>query len=303
MNFFDDPSGLEELRDTGLPPGTLPPNPLLNDAPDPHPDDEIPEEAPKVPSWKSPAVEAEEAEGEEAREASPSETPSPPQPQPQPQSAGLDYGALAQAMAWAMSNSQPRPQPKPEDFDPPELELPLDEDFLEGRASIRKELRRVQVETARHLHRQYAEAITPVYQELEAHRSYVSSRAPVDEANARSAARSYLVRSGMAQEAEVDELLDRTAPLIRERWDYRTNPNGWVAGAHYELTRSGSLPVKRPTKPLAGAGRGDAPTGPGKGKAKPGSVARKNPHIRAAEQLLGKPLSEDRLASWEEKFA
>lgn len=302
-NFFDDPAGLEDLRDTSLPPGVLPPNPLLNDSPDPNPDDE----PVKIPSWQSsPPAGGEPTDegGDEEPPAKPDPAPPPAQAAPPPQPAqGLDYNALAQAMAWAMANNQPRPQPKPEDFDPPELEMPSDEDFLEGRASIRKELRRVQVETARHLHKQYSEAITPVYQELEAHRGYVASRAPVDEANARSAARSYLVRSGMAQESDVDNLLDQTAPLIEQRWDYRTNPNGWVAGAHFALTRSGALPVRKPTKPPVGAGRGDAPAGPGKGQTKPGSIARKNPHIRAAEQLLGKPLSEDRLAAWEEKFA
>lgn len=307
-NFFSDPEGLEDLREDGLPPGALPRNPLLNDEPSPHPDDE--KEPPRVPSWKAGAeeeeVESAPTEEETAEEAKPAAKAAPqgaPQaPLAQP-SAGIDYNALAQAIGWAMAQNQPRPQPKPEDFDPPEIELPSDEEYLEGRASIKKDLRRVQVETARHMRDQFSQAMAPVYERLGAYQNYIASRVPVDEANARSAARSYLLRQGLAQESDVEEVLDSAGSVIANDWNYRTDPRGWVSGAYVVLNQSGAVPVRKPAKPPAGAGRGDAPAGPAKGQRKAGSIARKNPHIRAAEQLLGKPLSEDRLAAWEEKFA
>lgn len=287
---FSSPEDLEDLREETIP-GAFPPNPLFNDFPEPDEEERA----------AAPAPEKEEPE-EPAPAAIPEPPPTPP-PVYQP-SLAVDPATLGQAMAFALQASQPRPRPRPEDFDPPELELPADEDFLEGRASFKKELRRVQVETARHMQGLFTQAMSPVYEELNAHRGYVQSRVPIDEANSRHAARVRLVRDGLAEESTVDELLERSSAVIANRWDYRTSPDGWVAAAMSELTRSGTLPVRSPAKPQPGAGRGDAPTGPpGAKKSPPGTRARKNPHIRMAEQMLGKPLSPDRLAAYEEKFA
>ena len=281
-NFFDDPEAIEASRDPDIPPSLLG-NPLFDDEPTPV------DPPPEPPRQAAPPPPVEETE---------SEPQAPPQAPQGPPQVSIDPNTLAQSIAYAIQRSQPRPQARPEDYDPPELDI--DESVLEDPVKLKAAMRKLQVETARHTRDTVYREMAPHLQAFQAQSQYLQSRMPVDEWNARQAARQHLVRQGLAQESEVDQLLDRAAPAIAQSMEHRLNPNGWVAAAQYALVQSGSVPAREKPKAAPGAGRGDAT--PPKRSAQP-EVA-KNPYLKTVEKLNGRPMNPQRLQdTWEKRHA
>lgn len=297
-NFYDDAEAVQALQNE-VPqnvPETILTNPFFDDepeeeaAPGPSPEPRRPE-----PPAPEPARESAEPEPEAPRQ----EPRAPAQPvQPQVQQQPIDPQALGQAIAYAMQANQPPPAPpKEEDFDPPEVDID-EEAILEGRASLKKALREAQVTTARSLRKQFEDYnqryIYPQLQRAQGVTQYLQYRAPLDAETAKATARSQIVRSGLVGEDQVDELLEQADQAIGDRWDYRMNPRGWEAAARLALSQ-GNLPVRQKTKPQPGAGKGDArpPKAP---------AAKNNPYVKLVGQMMGKPLSEESLEAFDQKF-
>lgn len=287
-NFFDDPEALEASRDPDVPPSLLG-NPLFDDEPTPVPDE---------PEATEPRRAAPPAPPPDEPEEEPTPAPPPPREPQSPPQVSIDPNTLANSIAYAIRASQPQPQARPEDYDPPELDF--DESILEDPAKLRAAMRKLQVETARHTRDTVYREMAPHLQAFQAQSEYLQSRMPVDEWNARQAARQHLVRQGLAQDDDVDQLLDRAAPAIAQSMEHRLNPSGWVAAAQYALLQSGAVPAREKTKANPGAGKGDAT--PPKRSAQP-EVA-KNPYLKHVEALNGRPMNKQRVQeTWERRHA
>lgn len=299
MNLFDDPGAVEALRQKGATPGvTPPPNPYFDDEPEaPEPSEEpraAPADDPWAPSWQ--ANEAEEGE-EGLQEAK--ETPAPPPPTPTPPAQPvlqMDPGQMAQAIAWALqAHQQPAAPAEPEWVDPPEIDVD-DEAVLENRQSLKKVLREVQTQTARHVKEQMERRLAPEIEQGRQLARFVYSTIPVQESNARNVARSSLLRGGFATEADVDALLDEGSQYIQGSWEHRLNPQGWMGAAQYaRLRRAGGAMPATPPKKAPGAGKGDPGASPRRR-----SAVSQSPHLAEVARRNGKPLSDERMKEWME---
>lgn len=288
-NFYTDPEALEASRDDNLPPSLLG-NPLFDDEPTPlSTEDDEPEREPRRAARPA-RPEPQEEPADEPEPVEPQAPQHEPQRPPQPSPVHLDPNALAQAIVTAQRAMTPRPQSKIEDFDPPEIDVD-EEAILEGRASLKKALRDAQISTARAVREQIYGSLQEPLEALQGYSQYIQSRLPVDEWNAKTAARSELLRQGYVEEGDVDDLMEAAAPMLASDWNHRVNPRSWMAAVQYAAMERnrGNLPVRQKAKPSPGAGKGDVTPA-----RKSNDPLSKNRHLGTVEKLLGRPINRER---------